>query len=474
MRNRRIVASIAGLVVLAGTISVSGTAVASPSRQASAPAASAAQPAVGVSAAAWQPPRNYVMPPGSSFGLPNASKADRLAIRNRVLFTIQGVWGGPRDRNKLPLPSNGTIRIATWSFNDMAIARALVAAHKRGASVQVIAAKGPNKAYRPWKFLKKALGQRYFAPGIAGSAEKVSFARECRGACRGRGGTPHAKYFMFDNVGAAHARHIVMQSSMNLTGMGYQGQWNQAQTTHSPYVYDHFMRVYREARLNRPVSSSYRRYATGSITDVFFPFPGANAGTDPVMQLLNQTRCTGATSGGNSAGRTRIRVLQYAIYDDRGLWLSKKLRSLWNAGCDVQIIYSLATRPVLAILRNGSGRGAIPMRQSVIKNGAGEIVKYNHSKWMTITGNVGSSTAAWWTFAGSANWSNLGLTGDEQMQQISSYATARAHMLNFDKTWRQRTSRPPGNGRLGDELRRAPTEITFGEGAYKYLTPYGG
>ena len=108
-------------------------------------------------------------------------------------------------------------------------------------------------------------------------------------------------------------------------------------------------------------------------------------------------------------------MLQYAIYDDRGLWLSKKLRSLWNAGCDVQIIYSLATRPVLAILRNSSGRGGIPMRQSVIKNGAGEIVKYNHSKWMTITGRWGGSSAAYVTFTGSANWADPAFGDDEPL-----------------------------------------------------------
>src|SRR5665811_1962927 len=95
-----------------------------------------------------------------------------------------------------------------------------------------------------------------------------------------------------------------------------------------------------------------RRYSTGPVLDIFFPFRGATATTDPVMQALSQVRCAGATAGGSS--RTQIRI-----------------------------IYAIATRPVLQILRNGSGRGAIPMKQSVITNGRREIVKYNHSKWMT-------------------------------------------------------------------------------------------
>ena len=59
----------------------------------------------------------------------------------------------------------------------------------------------------------------------------VSFARECRGSCRGGGGTAHSKYFLFNNVGLRHEPNIVIQSSMNLTPMGYQGQWNQAEVT---------------------------------------------------------------------------------------------------------------------------------------------------------------------------------------------------------------------------------------------------
>ena len=35
----------------------------------------------------------------------------------------------------------------------------------------------------------------------------------------------------------------------------------------------------------------------------------------------------------------------------------------------------------------------IPMKQSVIKNGKGEIVKYNHSKWLAISGNYGGNAA---------------------------------------------------------------------------------
>ena len=481
MMNRRTVASITGLVVLAGTLSVAGTATASSAPPAASPAtassvqlgAAAALPSIAIPSA-YTPARNYVMPQGSAFSFPNARPADRVAIRNRVLGTIQGVWGSPRDRYRLPT-GTGQIRIATWSFNDMAIAKALLAAHARGVSVQIMAAASRNKKEKAWKLLRRKLGGSYYKAGVPGSSDKVSFARQCRGACRGRGGTPHSKYFLFNNVGSRHVQNVVMQTSMNLTKMGFVGQWNQAQTWYSPASYNHFLGIFRETRIGAPQAAPYRRYTSGAVSDIFFPKPGTSATTDPVMQVLNPTQCTGSSAGGN--GRTQIRIIQYAFYDTRGIWLAKKLRGLWNAGCDIKIIYSLSTRPILAILRSGSGRGAIPMKQSVITNRRREIVKYNHSKWMTIAGNWNGSRAAYITFSGASNWSTSAFYNDEQMQQISSYGATRAHNLNFNRTWAQRSSHNPGYGIKGSEGRLLPpgysNTIPWGQGAFKYLNPNG-
>ena len=44
---------------------------------------------------------------------------------------------------------------------------------------------------------------------------------------------------------------------MNLTYMAYQGQWNQAQVSHSPDVYADFLSIFRQARLARPVAQPY-------------------------------------------------------------------------------------------------------------------------------------------------------------------------------------------------------------------------
>ena len=108
-----------------------------------------------------------------------------------------------------------------------------MAAKNRGVSVQLVAA-SRNKDNPEWKFLKKKLGSGSTVRRYPATVDKVSFARECRGSCRGRGGTPHAKYFMFTNVGPYHVPKTVIQTSMNLTVIGYRSQWNQAEVSHDP------------------------------------------------------------------------------------------------------------------------------------------------------------------------------------------------------------------------------------------------
>lgn len=466
MRQRRVATAL--LVVpamLAGLLVTSGGG-----------AAGAAPPRTAVAAATvGQPPRDYVIPAGSIFAYPNRSRLERVAIRNRVLYTIQSVWGGRRDpATGVPLASNGTIRIATWSFDDWTIARALVAARNRGVSVQLMAAAGANVDSAPWQYLRRSLGANLYRPGHPRTAEQYTFARQCRGACRGAGGTPHSKYFMFDNVGSRHARNVVVQTSMNLTGFAVKGQWNQAQVLKSRSVYDDYLRIFHQTKLGRRVASPYHVASFGNVVDLFFPRPGGTAASDPVMQILNHVSCRGSAVTGD--GRTRIRVVQYAIYGNRGAWIAKKLRYLWNAGCDVGIIYSITSRPVLSILRSSYGRGKVPMRQSVIRNNRDEIVKYNHSKWMTIAGRWGGNSRSWLTFNGSSNWSDT-FGNDEQMQRISGIPYVLAHNAAYVTTWRQRTSHLPPGGRLVATGRTlfssVPEEPVFGQGELRYLDPNG-
>ena len=90
-----------------------------------------------------QPPRSFVVPadellqlsqPGRAQGAPGDPQPGAEDDQQHLGRT-------PRPASAPRCPENGTIRIATWSFDDWDVAQALVAARKRGVSVQVVAAK---------------------------------------------------------------------------------------------------------------------------------------------------------------------------------------------------------------------------------------------------------------------------------------------------------------------------------------------
>jgi len=418
------------------------------------------------------PPANSPIGAGSFFSYPNRTYGEKIAIRNRVLNTINSTWGWyTTDPVVTPLTrwKHGSIKMTTWSFGDATLKNALIAARNRGVSVQVVAAASINNdgLHPEWPSLRSAIGTS------VSNDPDASFATQCSGACRGPGGAAHSKYFLFEDVGSGHHRNITVQTSMNLTSFAYNGQWNQATVMSNADVYSDFLRVFDLSANKR--QGGYLRYSSGSnIYNIFFP--GGSQSRDPILNALNQVRCKGATSGGVN-GRTRIRLINYAIYQTRGNAIAKKLRSLWNYGCNVRIIYSISSRPVLSILRSRSGRGAIPMKQSVIKNGRGEIVKYNHSKWLAISGYyAGRSRGTWTVVPGSANLADLSYGSDEQHQQIFSYSWTKPYFGTFDKTWSQTTSRYPAYGRVGvtaRALNTIPEQPTFGEGIYKYMSEGG-
>lgn len=398
---------------------------------------------------------------GAYFSFPNTTSADKMMIHDRVLEAVNSTNGTycadtgqiGSDGNPVYEPRHGVIKIATWSFNDWPIANALKAAQARGASVQAVAARGINQksGYQPWigaDGVRRALGYHLNpVPESLTYNDEVSWAHDCGGSCRGPRGTPHSKFFLFQDVGSGHLHDLVMQSSMNLTRFAYQGQWNQANVMYGADIYSHFLRIFYE--MGREIHAGFARWESGEVSDVFFPKLG---GEDPAARILRNVSCTGGKN---------VRVINYAFYDTRGVALARQLRDLWNRGCDVRVIYSISSRGVMQILRARGGRGPIPVRQSVIRNRRGKVVKYNHSKWVSVGDRV---------LAGSGNWSNSSFNDDEQFQE---FWGAGPFAANFVKTWNQRTSRPPRTGRLGSNFRDLPAEPQWGKGELKYLTPDG-
>jgi hypothetical protein len=468
MRRRTFARSAAAALI---TLSLTGALAAVPGANA-APRPAAAVPQVALphtSTANAAPPMRFTVQRGSYFSFPNTTQQDEYAIHDKVLNSVKSTWGGPRNRYGGAVKRNGTIRMATWSFKDWGMAHALVAAYHRGVSVQVMAARSANVDSAPWHWLQQQLGTRLARKYHPDTLNGWSFARDCAGACRGHYGTAHAKYYLFNNVGKYHRKHITVQTSMNLTRFAHSGQWNQARVQWDLATYEQFSKVFNEARLDVRQKTPYRAYSAGQVLNIFYPLPGGSATSDPVMTLLNKVTCKGATAG-DTNGHTVIRINQYAIYGTRGQWIAQKIRSLWDHGCDIKIIYGVSSRRVLSILRAKTGRGAIPMRQSGTKDKKGVILTYNHSKWIAISGRWGGSTKAFVVMSGSSNWADYAFSSDEQVEQITGgYYLVHPYRSNFNKTWNQKTSHPPTPGGTVSG-RTMPDEPTLGKGIYVHMS----
>jgi hypothetical protein len=143
-------------------------------------------------------------------------------------------------------------------------------------------------------------------------------------------------------------------------------------------------------------------------------FPMVRESNDPVMKLLDKVRCHGAANTPNHV--TRIRIAPDVIRNSRGMALATKVRSLWNAGCNIRIGYTVVGIDVGRMLRSPAGRGPVPMRHLVQDtNGDGLFDNYFHLKAMTIVGNVGGHHSQYVVLNGSANWSRLSSISDENI-----------------------------------------------------------
>jgi hypothetical protein len=161
----------------------------------------------------------------------------------------------------------------------------------------------------------------------------------------------------------------------------------------------------------------------------------------------------------------------YAWYEQRGQWLAKRVRQLWNEGCQIQIVFAISSDPVKKILYSPAGRGRIPMRQILLTNKKHIPIYYLHDKWVTITGNYAGRPDNSVSFQGSFNFSDLGFSSDEQFQMIRGRAAYKRFARDFTLLWTDRQARAPSpiskiptiEGRYSED------DLRLGTGVYRYM-----
>jgi hypothetical protein len=403
-------------------------------------------------------PKHYVPPQGAKFNHWNIKKY-RWVIRRHMLRTIDST------------PRGATIRWMVFSFGDWKIEQALVRARNRGVSVQVLANYKNRETWAPWRKLQAQLGTRTTKSGR--NPERLSWARQCKRSCRGWGGNLHVKLYLFSQV--ATATNVTMYGSWNPTWVANERQWNHLDTRWDPATYQHYLSIFAQAKRDRPYG--YAHWMSGGMEHMVFPRPSTRASNDPMNIELGKIACVIPPDvATQTTHRTVVRVGMYVFGGSRGTYMAKRIRSLWNQGCDVAIIYGFMSDRALSILNSPSGRGRIPMKQAV-KYENGKPYRYLHHKFVAVHGMYDAHLAdvVW---AGSTNFSNLGFSADDMTVRTSSPMSLaapvrQAYFKDFAITWRGPNVRRPHGGLSNPEARgtkpsqklRAP----LGQGVYSEL-----
>ncbi|WKN47537.1 phospholipase D-like domain-containing protein [Nocardioides sp. Arc9.136] len=394
----------AATVLTTSLLLVAGLLGALPTSASAAPDRARAATAAAPAAKPKPAPLRYTPDQGVRVNNPLGDAAARRRIIGHLLRTIQSV------------PGQEKIRVASWNVRSDDIANALIAAHRRGVSVRVVMDRlNANKSNvnegvnRMQAAFKKNEANR--------SAAMRSDVRKCVSSCRNRGGIAHTKFFLFSKAGKA--KNVVIYGSNNATDLAAYGQWNDVYTiTGKAGIYGEFEHVFDQMRRDKPVKQAYESHEHGKYTSYFYPYRGKGAEADPLLRDLDDIVCAGATGGTGTNGRTKIRIAQTSMHGDRGKAIAERLRTMWQRGCDIKIVYAVFGNNVLQILRNTS-RGPVPIKQIAQDfNLDGVYDRYLHMKTMAVSGHYRGNTAAQVTWNGSANWTSVALASDEIVMRI--------------------------------------------------------
>jgi phosphatidylserine/phosphatidylglycerophosphate/cardiolipin synthase-like enzyme len=325
-----------------------------------------------------------------------------------------------------PLFPRPEIRIATYSHDLKNVTDALIAAHRRGVSVQMVL--NDNWTSGQTGRLVRRLGT---------DRSQRSWVHVCNGACRGAGTrtNQHAKMYLFSQSGTA--KNIVMTGSANTTVYAAKVHWNDLFTAQNvPNLYDVYHKVFEQMAKDDGSPNGYLTYSADGYDGYFFPKYGFSQADDPVIDRLNAVDCN--APGGGINGKTAIRIDMYAWSGARGLWIAQKMAQLKRRGCNIRAIVSFQGHYVLKELK----AAGIPVRSGNMNldgnttngwGGSGYEI-FSHEKWMALSGKYkGSLGKHVWT--GSDNWSDISNNNDEATIHIDKAVYYGRYMDAFNLVW---------------------------------------
>lgn len=374
-----------------------------------APAAAASAPAAQVAPVAAPRKKPGAAKKKAGFTPPNGVlfsdpmiKGQNRNILGRVIRTIRNTAKGQ------------TIRVVVWNYDDRPVTNALLDADRRGVHVQVVVS--GSVANPNWARTQAQLNR---------NRKDQSFAVKCKGGCRSRTKIMHSKFITFSKV--RKARNVSMFGSFNLTTPAGNRQWNDMITTRNPKIYNALVQTFQEYRRDKDIKGAYKVFNLGRNQITLFPSFGRNV----IKAQLQKVRCNATASG----RPTVIRIAIAGWFDAYGSDIAKQVRKLWDQGCNIRIITTLAGRGVNQILKNPRGRGPVPMRTLTYDpNNDGVPERYLHMKNIAIRGWFEGNPSANVVITGSPNWSTRAQSSDEILFRLTkANALTTAYINNTDR-----------------------------------------
>jgi phosphatidylserine/phosphatidylglycerophosphate/cardiolipin synthase-like enzyme len=369
---------------------------------------------------AWTPTN------GGFFNNPWGDRDQKFRIERQIVAAIEHARPG------------SYVRVAVYSFDRVNVARALLAAHRRGVRVQVL---HNDHQYTPaMKMLKHGLGTH---------RGRKSWDYTCKTGCRSFQGVLHDKIYLFEHTG--RARNVVMTGSANLTLNATVHQFNDLLVRKNvPALHHTFLQLFRELKKDRTARPLYQRRSVGDDRLWVMPHRHNKRRTDPVMGILRDVRCWGARGDTGTDGRTKIRVSMHAWNGSRGTWIAKRLRHLYARGCDVKVMWSLGGQQMKRVFEHSTRKhGRVPRRANGYNTDCDvlhEVDMYSHQKYLTISGWYGHDRSASYVFTGSSNWTASGISGDELILRAEGAGLVKDWNRNFGYIWKHRARTVGGSG----------------------------
>ena len=370
----------------------------------------------------------YTVKPGLTFNNPTSGTAG-----HRRLLTVM-------EKAIDNAPPGSRIRMAQYLFNIDSTADKLIAAHQRGVVVQLLIDDFPMSVQTVR--VRKALGTRKSATR--------SFVSRCKNSCMSSAtSVMHAKFYLFSQSGVS--RNVSMVSSANPYTGNSATSWNNMHVlVGDTKIYGSLNKYFDDMLPDIDRPNYYRTTTSGMHKLYFFPRAARPGSSDvPLLDVLNNVRCTGLAPGYGSGGRTVVRIEQWGWSAAR-LDIARRVWALHNQGCKVQIIankFNTGPRVFQVLLKRSTKYGQIPFYNAAIDtNGNGKRDKYMHHKVVMINGKwFGQSTKV--VYTGSANFSGTAtLANNEIILRVRDAKTYNAYYSNFNyirSNWTKRVTRVP-------------------------------